>query len=123
KRVPGREPEYSSKEGLVGVVEPGVLQICPYRLQVGTKLGLGIGPERFQLAREDEAAAGEAVVEGLDPEAVARAEQALALGIPECERPHAVEALDAALAPLAVGGEHDLGVGCAAEAVALRLQL
>ena len=43
--------------------------------------------------------------------------------VPERERPHAVEALDAVVAPLLVGGEHDLGVGLRPEAVAVRLEL
>src|SRR5262249_39909486 len=48
---------------------------------------------------------------------------ALPLGVPERERPHAVEPLDAGVSPLAVRGEDHLGVGRAAEAVALRLEL
>src|SRR5206468_11184857 len=82
-----------------------------------------VGVEGARLARKGKAVTVEPVVEGLDAEAVARGEEAAARPVPEREGPHAVEALDAALAPLAVGGEDDLGVGRATEAVAVRLQL
>src|SRR5207302_11261533 len=81
------------------------------------------GAEGARLAREHEPAIVEPVVERLDPEAVARAEEPAPRFVPERERPHAVEALHAAFAPLAVGGEDDLGVSRAAEAVALRFEL
>src|SRR5205085_7356795 len=93
------------------------------RARVRLELRLAIAPEGARLAREHEPAAARAVVERLDPKAVARAEEPSPRAVPEREGPHAVEALDAALAPLAVGGEDDLGVGRAAEAVALGLEL
>src|SRR5206468_12461461 len=82
-----------------------------------------VGVEGARLARKGKAVTVEPVVEGLDAEAVARGEEPAARPVPEREGPHAVEALDAALAPLAVGGEDHLRVGGAAEAVALRLEL
>src|SRR5207237_215636 len=87
------------------------------------ELRLAIAPEGTRLAREHEPAAARAVVERLDPEAVARAEEPASRAVPEGERPHDVEALDAAGTPLAVGGEDVLGVGRAAEAMALRREL
>src|SRR6476661_10416888 len=79
--------------------------------------------ERTRLAREDEPAPVPVVVEGLDPESIAGAEELPGEAVPESERPHAVEALDTGLAPLLVGGEDDLGVRCAAEGPAGALEL
>src|SRR5581483_3926285 len=76
-----------------------------------------------RLAGEREAVDFEAEVARLHAEAVARAEQRAATAVPDDERPHAVEALDARLAPLEVRGVQHLGVALAAEAMTFRLQL
>jgi len=38
------------------------------------------------------------------------------------DAPHAVETLEAAFAPLRIGGEHDLGIAVSTEQVALRFK-
>ena len=63
------------------------------------------------------------VVQRLDAEAVARQEQRLLVAVPQREREHAAEALDAVLAPRLPGVHDDLGVAARAEDVAERLQL
>ena len=61
------------------------------------------------------------VVDGLDPEPVASDEELALAGVPDREREHAVEAVEASRAPLLVGAKHDLRVGSGLEgAAALR---
>src|SRR5207248_6536979 len=108
-RVRRRQLPDPGEERLVGVVEVGLVEVVADGARVRLEARLRVGAEGARLAREDEPPAVEAVVERLDAEAVARAEEAPPRLVPERERPHAVEALDAALAPLAVGGEDDLG--------------
>ena len=75
------------------------------------------GQQRLHLGGEVEDAVDDRVVERLDPEAVARDEERLRLLVPEREREHAAQPLEAALAPLAVGAQDHLGVGARAEAI------
>jgi hypothetical protein len=100
------------------VVEVALLEVVAHGRDVRAAAA-----ERPRLAREGEPAAVEPVVERLHPEAVARAEERPLLAVPDRERPHPVELVDAALAPLAVAREQHLRVGLAAEAIALRAQL
>src|SRR5207249_3215339 len=111
------------EERLLGVVEVGLVEVVADRARVRLEARLRIAAKRARLAREDEPAAVEAVVERLDAEAVARAEESSTPAVPERERPHPVEPLDARVTPLLVGGEDHLGVGGAVEAAALRLEL
>ena len=78
--------------------------------------------DRLDLRREEKAPSVVEVVEGLDAEAVARAEELLCAAVPEGEAPHAVEALKAVLAPFFVGMEDDLGVAPAPEDVPSALE-
>src|SRR6185437_10085248 len=68
-----------------------------------------------------EGAVVDGVREGLDAEAVACAEQLLLPFVPDSEREHSAEALDARRPPAPVRAEHDFGVGCRAEAVLTEL--
>src|SRR5919198_6597447 len=113
----------AGEEGLLGVVGVPLLEVIPHRVRVRLEAGPGVGAERLRLAREDQARSVPRVVEGLDPDPVARAEEPPASRVPERERPHAVEALDAVVAPRLVGAEDHLGVGGATETVALRFEL
>jgi hypothetical protein len=75
--------------------------------------------ERLQLGAEHEQAVRKLrVMKRLDPEAVAREEQGLAITVPQREREHAPEALDALLAPLLPGVNDHLGIALRAEDVA-----
>ena len=66
--------------------------------------------QRFDLGPEDEAFVIMGVVEGLDAEAISRAEELVAISIQDRDREHAVEAHQTIRAPLFVGVEYDLGV-------------
>ena len=118
--VPGREAANAGEERLVRVVEVALLEVVADGGEVRPQ---PLPPKRPRLAREGEPPALEAVVERLHAEPVARGEQAALPRVPDRERPHPVEALDAALAPLAVGLEDHLRVRLRAEAMALRLEL
>ena len=62
-------------------------------------------------------------VERLDAEAIAREQQPPPRRVPDREREHAAEALDAVVAPLLVGVDDRFGVGARAVAVAGRFEL
>ena len=82
---------------------------------------VGILEQRLDLGAEDDAAAGQlGVVERLDAQPVAGEQQPARAGVPHREREHAAEAIDAALAPLFVAVDDDLGVGAGAEAMCPR---
>src|SRR5262249_28508373 len=66
--------------------------------------------ERLRLRAEDERRSAEGIEERLDPEPIAREKELLARAVPDAEREHAVEALDARRAPLHVRPQEDLGV-------------
>ena len=76
------------------------------------------GQDRLDLRGEDECLIRQRVVERLDVESVARAEQPTPALVPQRERPHAVEPLDAVDTPLLVGVEDDFRVGVGVEGVA-----
>ena len=76
--------------------------------------------KRAQLGGERELVAVVAVVERLDPEAVAGEHEPAALGVPEREGEHAAQPLHEALAVLLVEVDEHLGVAARAEAVAAR---
>ena len=74
--------------------------------------------QRLHLRREVEAILLLRVVERLDAEAIAGAEQGLRFLVPEREGEHAAEVLHAIGAPFAVGAQDDFGVGLGAELLA-----
>ena len=81
---------------------------------------VGIFEQRLQLRAEDHAAAGQfGEVERLDADPIARQHQPPRRRVPDGEGKHAAELLDAALAPLLVAVDDDLGVGAGAELVAM----
>ena len=82
-----------------------------------------VSPERFQFRTEQKAPASPAVIQRLDPHPVHHQMQDSLLPVPECEGKHPHKLLHGLLQPpLADGRQHDLRVGMAAEAVALRLK-
>ena len=83
------------------------------------------GSRRSALSSEANAkSAGVAVVERLDPEAVAREHEPAAVGVPHRDREHPAQPLGEARAVLLVEVDEHLGVGVrGAEAVAGRLEL
>jgi hypothetical protein len=79
------------------------------RLDVGRDIRM---PEqRLDLRREQEARARPGEVERLDPDTVARQDQAALLRVPDPDREHAVDALEHRGAPLLVAVDDHLGVG------------
>ena len=79
--------------------------------------------QRRQGRRKSERAGALGVIERLDAEPVARQHDAPGIALPDREREHAVEALDAARAPFGVSLEDDLGVALREEAVTLGREL
>ncbi len=74
--------------------------------------------QRLQLrAEQQQPARQQRVVQRLDAEPVAGEEERLAIPIPQREREHAAEPLDAVLAPLLPGMNDHLGVAAGPEAV------
>ena len=82
-----------------------------------------VGQQRLQFTAEQQrAVVQQRVVQRLDPHAVARHEQCLAIAVPQHEGEHAAEAVDAALTPLLPAMHDALGVALGVENVAGRLQ-
>ena len=67
--------------------------------------------QRLDLGCEREQPAVPVIVEGLDAQPVARAEQPLPLGVPDCECEHTPQQPQAIRTVLFVGVEDGLGVG------------
>jgi hypothetical protein len=94
------------------------------RLRVDAALELRMQQQRLELRAEYDASVGQlGVVQRLHAEAVARDEQRLAATIPDCEREHAVEALQALDAPFLPRVHDHLGIRARAEGVAALEQL
>src|SRR6266550_767070 len=108
ERVPGKQLADVAQERLATETElegEVILQRVHVRLDRGEEREEGL-----RLRRADERSVDDRVMERLDAEAVARTEEA-ALGlVPDCEREHAAQVLDASSTPFAVGAQHDLGV-------------
>ena len=109
------------EERIEPTVGLGPVQIIRDRLAVRTPRN-GVGQDRLDLAREDQLAVDETVVQRLFPESVPRQEELAHRRFIERERPHPVELMDALRSPFEVRGQDDLGVGPGAERVSLRLQ-
>ena len=76
------------------------------------------GQERQQgldLGGKDEPIVDRRIVERLDAEPIASAEEALLLFIPNREGEHAAEVIDAVDAPLTIGLQNDFGIGMRSE--------
>jgi len=82
---------------------------------------VGIFEERLQFGAEHDATIRErGVVERFDAEPIAREQQPAVRGVPDREREHAAKPVDAALAPLLVAVNDDLGVRACLEPVTAR---
>ena len=79
--------------------------------------------DALDLGSEDEAAVLLRVIERLDAEEVAGAEQLARVAVPDGEREHAAQAVEHAFAPCQIAREQDFGVGVGLELPALRLEL
>ena len=79
--------------------------------------------DALDLGSEDEAAVLLRVVERLDAEEIAGAEQLARIAVPDGEREHAAQAVEHAFAPCQIAREQDFGVGVGLELPALRLEL
>ncbi len=80
------------------------------RLLIEVRADLRVREDRLDLRAEDQSGGGVGVVEGLDAEAVAGEEHLTPVRVPDREREHALEALDAADALLLAEVEDRLGV-------------
>ena len=87
ERVGRRQAADPGEERLVRVVEVRLLEVVADDGAVRLEPGPGVGAEGARLAREGEPVAVEAVVEGLDAEAVARAEEPRRFGRPRSRTP------------------------------------
>ena len=123
ERVGRRQRLHRREQGALAVVAIGVDQEAHHGLVVGPRLQAGVGKQRFDLGGEDERPRGRGIIERLDPEAVAGAEQPAPRTVPHGEREHAVEPRETVLTPPPVGLQQHLGVGARGEAVPQRLEL
>ena len=119
----GRQHLHAAEERLRRVIDEAVREVVEHELLVHLRFHRAEREQPLDLGRERERATVVDVDERLDPVAVAAAEQHAAPRVPERERPHPVEAVEAVLAPLLVRVHDDFRVGVRAEAVAVRLEL
>src|SRR4051812_5945920 len=110
------------EEGPIGedVLEGEVLKER-LAVQVGTEGGMAA--HRLDLGGEEQRVGDLRDVERLDAISVARQQQLAALGVPQGEREHAVEAADGLGPPPDERLEHDLGVAVRAKPASLALEL
>ena len=83
----------------------------------------GVGKQRLDLGAEQEAARRPCVVKRLDPEPIACEKELPPARVPDRDREHALEALDAAWSLLLVEVDDRLGVALGAVAVTSCLEL
>src|SRR5439155_22529077 len=81
------------------------------------------GEDRLDLRAEEQRVAHARPVERLDAEAIADEEQPPLRRVPDREREHAAEAMDALLAPFLVGMDDRLGVAPGAVDVTARFEI
>ncbi len=105
------------EERVVGVVVAVERQVIVDGQRVGPAGNVGPLENRLDLAREDESVARVPKVQRLDAEPVPRQKQRALRLIVDGEGEHAVETLQAPLAPLLVRLQNDLGVGAGAKRV------
>ena len=98
-------------------------QKAHHRLVVGLRREARVREQGFDLGGEDERPRRGRVVEGLDPEAVAGAEQPAPRTVPHGEREHAVEPPETVFAPPPVGLQQHFRIGAGGEAMPQRLEL
>ena len=122
-RWPGGSERTPRKNVSAVLVDEAVREVVVDDVVVGRRLDRAEREQRLDLRRERERAARLGIDERLDPVAVAAADEEAALRVPQSERPHAVEAVEALLAPLLVRVHDDLGVGVRVEPVPARLEL
>ena len=88
----------------------------------GVEVEVAFG-KRVELGGERQLAAHVAVVQRLDPEAVAGEHEAPVASVPDCDREHAAEPLGKSEPPLLVGVDDRLGVAVRPETMAGSLEL
>ena len=104
------------------VGEPGIEEVDDASIVCPARHG-GVDEERLDLRREPQAAIVDHVVQRFDAEAVTGAEELLPLSIPDGERKHTVETVQASEPRLGEGGEQYLRVTGRVELVAERREL
>ena len=111
------QAEHAFEEGFV---EGGILEREIELQRGGVELlpETGVGEEALGLGAEEEQVPHDGVIEGLDAEGVAGAEQLLALFVPDDEGEHAAQLFQHAGPPLHIAVEHDLGIGIGEESMA-----
>src|SRR5579863_8120211 len=110
----------SFKKRLVRSAQGAVNQIVAQDPEIGVRPFFQRRQESLDLGSENKSVLAEVIVERFDPKAVAGTEYLAPALIPDCERPHAVEPLDAVLAPFLVCMNDHLSVGLRVERVAAR---
>ncbi len=120
--VPGSQQLHSGEQRAVGedVLEGEVLEQMRQAHRRSEPVML---QQRLDLRAEDDHGPDLGVVQRLDAVSITREEQLTPTPVPDGEREHAVEALDAFGSPVRIGVEHDLGVGVGSKGAPLSLQL
>ena len=118
---PRHQPADSTEERLIRRQVARRQELRERRL-VGASLDESALEDRLDLRSEEEPAADDRPVKGLDAQAIAREQKPPLRRVPDREREHAAEAMHAVVSPLLVGVNDGLGVGASAIDVAGRLE-
>ena len=121
QRVPGLQP-IDPLEQRFGARQVSRAEQLGQRALVRLGANQAALEDRLDLGSEEQPVAGHRPVERLDAEAVAREQQPPPRRVPDREREHAAQVLDARVAPLLVGVDDRLGVGARPVAMAGRFE-
>src|SRR6266550_8888933 len=98
-------------------------EVFVQRLDIDTHRHIRMTENRFDLRPEEQRRAADAIVQRLDAVPVARDEKSVGAIVPDGEREHAVEAVNAFCSPRVICGEHDFGISSRTEGVAGSFEL
>src|SRR5262245_23245374 len=123
QRMPGGQRLDAFQDSALAVIAIPMNQKTYRRIVVGFHLDAGKREQPFDLRSENEIAVWRGVIERLDPQPVARAEEATAPPVPDRKSIHPLQSLQAIFAPMQIGLQQHFRIGVGIEAVTARFQL
>src|SRR5215475_8701941 len=123
QRVTGGQRLDAFQDRALAVIAIPMNQKTYRRIVVGFHLDAGKREQPFDLRSEDEMAFGRGVIERLDPQPVARAEEATSPPVPDRKSIHPLQSLQAIFAPMQISLQQRFRIRVGFEAVTARFQL
>ena len=123
QRVTGGQRLDAFQDRALAVIAIPMNQKTYRRVVVGFHLDARKREQPFDLRSEDETAFGRGVIERLDPQPVARAEEAPAPPVPDRKSIHPLQPVQAIFTPMQIGLQQHFRISSGVEAVPARFQL